>query len=45
MGMQNVVNGQITSTRKSGAKLCKFFWTFCKMFLRQFVLDIRSWKI
>ena len=40
MGMQNVVNGQITSIRKSGAKLCKFFWTFCKMFLRQFVLTL-----
>ena len=36
-GMQNVLNCQIKSTRKIGAKLFNVFQNFCEILLKQFV--------
>ena len=43
-GMQNVLNCQITSTKKMGAKLFNVFPNFCEILLKQFIwtLDVEK---
>ena len=47
VGMQNVLNCQITSIRKMSAKLFKHFPNFCEILLKQFAwtLDVEKFRV